>query len=163
MLFSKLAHCKPTCSNCCKVPALRPNCKAFQASLQNCRARLQTTTSCLTLQDFPSKVAKATDLKIVQTEVPPQACFQNKLRLCLPKLQHCKVANLPTSTNIPQLQGKAAQPAAEFQHPTRLATPLSRAAKLHFFFARVPTLQVPNATQTRTTQTNHNNYNNQVC
>ena len=82
MLFSKLAkfqRCAPT-----------------QESLQNCRARLQTTTSCLTLQDFPSKVAKATDLKIAQTEVPPQACFENKLRALsakAPTLQSCKLAN----------------------------------------------------------------------
>ena len=82
MLFSKLAkfqRCAPT-----------------QESLQNCRARLQTTTSCLTLQDFPSKVAKATDLKIAQTEVPPQASFQDKLRALsakAPTLQSCKPAN----------------------------------------------------------------------
>ena len=106
MLFSKLAkfqRCAPT-----------------QESLQNCRARLQTTTSCLTLQDFPSKVAKATDLKIAQTE-DHRPVFKTNLGLCLPKLQHCKAANLPISTNIPQLQRKGA-PRQRFLPPARVPT-----------------------------------------
>ena len=125
----KFQHCRlPTCCKVCQTTnkaaksklqgfntAGASNCQAFQvpSSLLNCRARLQTTTSCqLNTARLPKQGCQTTDLEVAKLQIQSATnCTNTELQTSefKQKFQHrpvCKTNLGALSAKAPTLQGR---------------------------------------------------------